>query len=186
MTLNKLPARGENLILVRLTDQAKEILYPPYLYYALENLWRQGYFYKYSQGTLQQYIKLEDVKNIQIGERYKLSDLAEVKILDDTPLMENDILIMRVGSKKTVGRPFWVMSVDPLTIRAGGQVEASEEFIMTYLSAIGKMFAVGIVLVLLYNVLTQNKNVSTNTYMSLVRDVLTSALSSSAISSLME
>jgi hypothetical protein len=157
LTLNKLPARGENLILVRLTDQAKEILYPPYLYYALENLWRQGYFYKYSQGTLQQYIKLEDVKNIQIGERYKLSDLAEVKILDDIPIEENDILIMRVGSKSTVGRPFWVMSVNPLSIRAGGQVEASDEFIITYLSAIGKVFVVGIALLWLLNVLSRKE-----------------------------
>jgi hypothetical protein len=157
LTLNKLPARGENLILIRLTDQAKEILYPPYVYYALEHLWRRGYFYKYSLGTLQQYIRLEDVKNIQIGEKYKLSDLAEVKILDDTPLMENDILLMRVGNKKTVGRPFWVMSVDPLSIRAGGQVEASDEFIITYLSAIGKVFVVGAALLWLLKVLSRNE-----------------------------
>jgi hypothetical protein len=103
-----LPHRPENLILVRLTDEGRRIVLPEYLYYVLEYIWLSGAWRRVARGTLQKYITVDDVKSISIGEAYRLGDIAEVSILGDKELRPGDILVLRVGSADTVGKPYIV------------------------------------------------------------------------------
>ncbi len=110
MELN--PKIPDNNIVIRLKPVVKQnICVPDYLYYVMQYLWMQGKFDEINHGSVQQFLRSTDIKNIicqdSEGIQHGLGDLAE--IFSNKKVFEpDDIILQRVGTKKTIGKPFFV------------------------------------------------------------------------------
>ena len=61
------PGNPESLIHIRVVR--KDVLLPGYLYYLIQYLHSVGYFRKLARGSVQQFIRVSDVKSIALGVR---------------------------------------------------------------------------------------------------------------------
>ena len=116
----QLPMNPGNMLLVRLNVDGLRIHTPENLYLQLFQTWKNGFFQRYSAGTVQQTIRQEAVKEIPVGEFGKLDRYVEIwsSAEYDGPLRRGDILLQRIsGTRANLGRPFFVESAEPLVIR---------------------------------------------------------------------
>ena len=93
-----------NAILFRLyrKDSAEDY------YNILVDLWRRGFFKQLSHGTCQELIKVQDLKNLRLFK-------TQVRCLDNIDrklLKTGDILLSRIGSKRSIGKPHLITNVE--------------------------------------------------------------------------
>lgn len=56
-----------NTIVVRFTPYGKQHVVPKYVYYMLESAWKKGHWLRYAHGTVQQFLRVDYVKDFPIG-----------------------------------------------------------------------------------------------------------------------
>ena len=116
----QLPMNPGNMLLVRLNDEGVKRYTPDRLYLKIFEAWKNGFFQRYSTGTVQQTIRQEAIKELPAGESDTLAHYVQIwsSAQYDGPLKGGDILMQRIsGTRANLGRPFFVESVEPFLIR---------------------------------------------------------------------
>lgn len=118
----QLPMNAGNMLLIRLNGYGSRRFSPEKLYLKIFEAWKNGFFQRYSTGTVQQTIRQEAIKELPAGEfgNSKLAPYVNIwsSAHYDGPLRAGDILMQRIsGTKENLGRPFFVESANPFLIR---------------------------------------------------------------------
>jgi hypothetical protein len=116
----QLPMNPGNMLLVRLNQDGLQLFKPESLYLQLFQAWKNGFFHRYGVGTAQQTIRQEAIKDLPAKGTGTLAPYVEIwsSAAYDGPLRDGDILLQRIsGTRENLGRPFFVESAEPLTIR---------------------------------------------------------------------
>ena len=116
----QLPMNPGNMLLVRLNQDGLQLFKPESLYLQLFQAWKNGFFHRYGVGTAQQTIRQEAIKDLPAKGTGTLAHYVEIwsSAAYDGPLRDGDILLQRIsGTRENLGRPFFVESAEPLTIR---------------------------------------------------------------------
>lgn len=112
-----LPGNPDNLIVVRLTEEGKKVLYPKYLFYVFVAAWQEGQFERIATGSVYQHIKVNDLKKLSVGSDIMIGHLTDIFVLKQRELQTDDILLQRVsGTGKYLGQPYFVTSISPLKV----------------------------------------------------------------------
>lgn len=81
------------------------------MYNWLVKAWRQGRFRYISMGTCQQQIRKGEIKSDMIARQmHKYYTISCVDNVDNHILREGDILLSRIGSEKSIGKPHLIKS----------------------------------------------------------------------------
>jgi len=114
-----MPLHPTNAIRVRLRKGSD--MSPTHLFASLLYMFNHGYYQRLACGSCQLCIRVRDVKDVPIEGGRKLKNIAEVKTnVDPNLLRVGDVLLQRVGQRDGCGRPYIVVSIDPLETRGQG------------------------------------------------------------------
>ena len=77
------------------------------VYDLVTDMWKGGLFARESQGSCQDFITIARLKEMDPFKRIgKSITISTIDNLDNKSLRKGDILLSRIGSKKSIGKPF--------------------------------------------------------------------------------
>lgn len=101
-----------NAILIRIEDQELKNIFGEEIYLLFERIWKSKIYRKYAHGSVYETISIGRLKHLlrkevdpRILDKIKISTLDNI---DNSSLKKNDLLLSRVGSKRSVGKPFLI------------------------------------------------------------------------------